>query len=72
MFNEEGITFGNDKIVTTKGFRPSFGISAAEVTRVLAIPTNVIENAIKKLANSGENKEKTDFMRRFPWFDNFT
>jgi len=39
---------------------------------VLEIPVRIIEETIKKLANSGENKEKTDFMRRFDWFDNFT
>lgn len=27
---------------------------------------------MKKLANSGENKEKTDFFKHFKWFENFT
>lgn len=47
-------------------------MSAAPVTQVLSIPVRVIEEAIKKLSNTGENKEKTDFMRRFGWFDSFT
>lgn len=72
VFDVEGMTFGNDKIVTTKGFRPSFGMTAALDTRILSVNTRIIEEAIKKLANSGENKEKTDFMKRFDWFESFT
>lgn len=69
--NEKG-SFGNDKIITSRGFRPSYAISVGPSTKVLEIPVRVIEDAIKKLANTGENKEKTDFMKHFIWFSNFT
>jgi len=72
VFENEGITFGNDKIITTKGFRPSFGIAIGDQTQILSIPVKSIEDGVKYLANSGENKEKTEFMRRFAWFHNFT
>lgn len=72
VFVEKGKTFGNDKIMTTKGFRPSIGMAIGQTTQIISIPVRVIEEGIKKLANSGENKEKTDFMRNFDWFDNFT
>ena len=65
-------SFGNDKIITSKGFRPSYAISVGPSTKVLEIPVRIIEDAIKKLANTGENKEKTDFMKHFQWFSNFT
>ena len=32
VFGDQGMTFGNDKIVTTKGFRPSFGIAIGDHT----------------------------------------
>jgi len=47
-------------------------MSCGPLTTILEIPFKEIDEAIKKLFNSGENKEKTDFMRRFPWFSNFT
>ena len=39
----QDMTFGNDKIITNKGFRPSFGIAEGEITKVLEIPVKVIE-----------------------------
>ena len=48
-------TFGNDKIITHKGFRPSYGIAEGQDVQVLVIPLKCIEDCIKKLANSGEN-----------------
>ncbi len=72
ILDHPGNTFGNDKVISSKNFRPSFGLSCSEVTKVLQIPVRTIEEAIKKMANSGENKEKTDFMKMFPWFENFT
>ena len=70
--NEVGATFGNDKLVSGRNFRPSFVLSSAQETVVVAVPTRVLEEAIKKLANTGENKEKTDFFRQFQWFVSFT
>lgn len=70
--DQPGLTFGNDKVVTARNYRPSFALSSGESTVVLEIPFRVVEDAVKKLANTGENKEKTDFMKRFPWFSNFT
>ena len=66
------MTFGNDKIFTGKNFRPSYVLSLSNDTVVVSIPIKIIDEAIKKLANTGENKEKTDFMRHFDWFYNFT
>lgn len=63
--NEVGATFGNDKLVSGRNFRPSFVLSSAQETVIVAVPTRVLEEAIKKLANTGENKEKTDFFRQF-------
>lgn len=68
----EGVTFGNDKTLTGRNFRPSFALAAAPETVIVSIPVRVIEDAIKKLANTGENKKKTDFFKKFQWFDNFT
>lgn len=70
--DQPGQTFGNDKVVTARNYRPSFAMSSGETTLVLEIPYRVIEEAVKKLSNTGENKEKTDFMKRFQWFSNFT
>lgn len=67
-----GSTFGNDKILSGKNFRPSFVVSTSPDTAILSFSVRVIEDAIKKLSNTGENKEKTDFFRHFVWFDNFT
>ena len=64
--------FGNDKIFTTKNFRPSYALAVGQDTVILSFPLQVIEDTVKKLANTGENKEKTDFFRHFDWFDNFT
>ena len=58
-----GQTFGNDKILTSKNFRPSFVLSLSEKTVIVSVAVKDIEDTIKKLANSGENKEKTEFMR---------
>jgi hypothetical protein len=66
------MTYGNDKVVTARNYRPSFGMSCGEDVRILEIPFKIIEEAVKKLANTGENKEKTDFMKKFYWFSNFT
>ena len=68
----EGTTFGNDKTLSGRNFRPSFALTAAAETVIVTIPVRIIEDAIKKLANTGENKEKTDFFKKFYWFDNFT
>ena len=67
-----GLTFGNDKVVTARNYRPSFGMSCSETAVILEIPFKIIEEAVKKLSNTGENKEKTDFMKKFQWFSNFT
>lgn len=72
VIDTPGLTYGNDKVVTGRNYRPSFAMSVGESTKILEIPFRVIEEAVKKLANTGENKEKTDFMKRFPWFSNFT
>ena len=42
----ENGTFGNDKIITNKGFRPSFGMAEGELTKVLCIPLKLIEYSI--------------------------
>ena len=67
-----GSTFGNDKIVTNKSFRPSYAMAIRPETVIVSIPVKVIEDEIKRLANTGENKEKIDFFRHFDWYDNFT
>ena len=67
-----GSSFGNDKIVTNKSFRPSYVMSIRSETVIVSIPIKVIEDEIKRLANTGENKEKIDFLRHFDWYDNFT
>jgi hypothetical protein len=38
-------------------------MSAAQETVIVSIPIRGLEDAIKKLANTGENKEKTDFFK---------
>ena len=83
VLDELGTTFGNDKLISGKNFRPSFARAIGNYhdveddTRVhhicvLAMPMKVIEETLKKLSNTGENKEKTDFLTHFKWFDNFT
>ena len=57
------MTFGNDKILTSKNFRPSFVLSLSLNTVIVSISAKDIEDSIKRIANSGENKEKTEFMR---------
>lgn len=42
----ENLTFGNDKIITNKAFRPSFGVAEGELTKVLGIPLKLIEQSI--------------------------
>lgn len=64
--------FGNDKIFTAKNFRPSYVVSASENTVILKFCVKIVEDTIKILSNTGENKEKTDFFKEFLWFDNFT
>lgn len=49
LVNIVGSTFGNDRIFTGKNFRPSYGISCCRETKILEIPTKVIEDALKKL-----------------------
>ena len=41
-------------------------------TILVEIPLRIIDEYVKKLSNTGENKEKSDFMKKFLWFDNFT
>ena len=62
-FNVPGSTFGNDKVVSGKSFRPSYAMAIENCTCVIQIPLRCIEETIKKLANTGENKEKMDFFR---------
>lgn len=31
------------------------------MTKVLSVPLNIVETAIKNISNSGENREKTEF-----------
>lgn len=47
-------------------------VAISNETVIVSIPVKLLEDLVKKLANSGENKEKTDFLNRFKWFDNFT
>jgi len=47
-------------------------LSLSQLTVVVSIPVKDIEESVKKLSNSGENKEKTEFMKYFDWFNNFT
>jgi len=47
-------------------------MSIRSETVIISIPVKVIEDEIKRLANTGENKEKIDFFRHFDWYDNFT
>ena len=66
------MTFGNDKIITNKNFRPSFGIAEGDHVKVVGIPIKSIEKSVHIIANTGENKEKFDFFKKFPWYDNYT
>jgi len=63
-------TFGNDKIITSKTFRPSYGMAKGEVTKVLQIPIRSIESIIRAINGEGENKKKFDFFNEFPWYQN--
>mmetsp|Transcript_22935 Transcript_22935/g.35342 ORF Transcript_22935/g.35342 Transcript_22935/m.35342 type:complete len:133 (+) Transcript_22935:371-769(+) len=56
-------TFGNDKIITSKNFRPSFAMAQGEMTLVLTIPVQVIDASLKLISNSGENLEKFNFFK---------
>jgi hypothetical protein len=49
--------------LTSKNFRPSFVLSLSEKTVIVSIALKDIEDSIKRIANSGDNKEKTEFMR---------
>lgn len=70
--SQVGRTFGNDKIVSGKNFRPSYALSLTPQTILVTIPVKLLDEAVKRLANTGENKEKTDFFIHYPWFANFT
>ena len=83
VLDQLGTTFGNDKLLSGKNFRPSFVRAIGNYhdveddtkvhhVCVLAMPMKVIEETLKKLSNTGENKEKTDFFTHYKWFDNFT
>ena len=72
LVDEVGTTFGNDKILSARNFRPSYVVSVSEDAVVLKFCVKIVEDTIKILANTGENKEKTDFFKEFLWFDNFT
>lgn len=72
LLKDPGLTFGNDKIITGKNFRPSYALSISDQTLILSMPLRVLDEVIKKLANTGENKEKTDFFKHYDWFYNFT
>ena len=61
-------TFGNDKLITGKGYRPSFALAQGITTSVLIIPVHKIEDCIHKIANSGENLIKSNFFKKFDWF----
>ena len=58
-------SFGNDKDITGKLFKPAFAVSEGLVTKVLAIPVSVIEHATHIIATTGENKEKFDFFSQY-------
>ena len=42
----EDFTFGNDKILTTESYRPSYGIAIGDKTIVLGIPLKEIDKSI--------------------------
>lgn len=65
-------TFGNDKILTTKSYRPSFGISIGEKTVVVGIPIREIDRSIKIISSTGENQEKTNYFKNFKWYEAYT
>jgi hypothetical protein len=72
LVNTPGSTFGNDKVISGKSFRPSYAMAIEGGTCVIHIPLRCVEETIKKLSNTGENKEKIDFFKQFAWYDNFT
>ena len=53
--------FGNNKVLTGRSYKPSFGMAEGVLTKVVGIPVRLIEKSIHIIANSGENKEKFDF-----------
>ena len=59
----EGETFGNNRILTSKAWRPSYVLAVGEITQVLLIPVSLLEKALKHIANSGPNLIKTQFFR---------
>ena len=61
---KNNVTFGNDKILTSKGFRPSYGIAQGKVTKIIKIPLKNLQDAIVKISNSSENKMKTEFFKK--------
>lgn len=64
-------TFGNNKILTNKGFRPSYAVAEGELTKIILMPLKVIQDAIVMISNSGENKIKSEFFKQLPWFEAF-
>ena len=58
-------TFGNDKDVTGKHYKPAFAMAEGAITKILAIPLSVIESAIHVIATTGENKDKFDFFSQY-------
>jgi len=51
----EDYTFGNDKILTTKSYRPSYGIAIGDKTIILGITLKEIDKSIKIISSTGEN-----------------
>lgn len=47
-------------------------MSSAPETVIVVVPLGGLDEAIKKLADTEENKEQTNFFRKFQWFENFT
>ena len=64
-------TFGNNKILTNKGFRPSFAIAEGRVIKIVKIPLKKIQDVIVQISNSGENKVKSEFFKQLSWFEAF-
>jgi hypothetical protein len=46
-------------------------MSVAVDTIVVYVSVKLLEDVVKKLQNTGENREKTVFMKGFRWFENF-
>lgn len=49
ILKNPGDTFGNDKIVTSKNFRPSYAMSVSEETLIVYVPIKQLEDVVKKL-----------------------